>query len=70
MRLTRVFVVFLAADIKVFVEEQGALFSSSVTDQCTHLITTQKDIEKKGTKCEDYPAKSHIALVVYWMLTT
>lgn len=43
----------LAADIKALVEEQGATFSSSVTDQCTHLITTQKDAEKKGTKCEN-----------------
>jgi hypothetical protein len=48
-----VFVVLLAADIKVLIEEQGALFSSSVTDRCTHLITTPKDIEKKGVKCED-----------------
>jgi hypothetical protein len=47
------FVFLLTADIKVLVEEQGALFSSSVTDQCTHLITTQKDVEKKGTKCEE-----------------
>jgi poly [ADP-ribose] polymerase len=46
-------VFLLAADIKALVEQQGATFSSSVTDQCTHLITTPKDIEKKGIKCEN-----------------
>lgn len=51
MRLTLPFL--LAADIKALVEEQGATFSSSVTDQCTHLVTTQKDAEKKGVKCEN-----------------
>lgn len=42
----------LAADVKTLVEGQGATISKSVTDQCTHLITTAKDAEKKSAKCE------------------
>jgi poly [ADP-ribose] polymerase len=41
-----------AADLKKFVEGQKATFSPSVTESCTHLITTQKDVEKNTTKCE------------------
>ncbi|OOQ89951.1 putative poly(ADP)-ribose polymerase PARP [Penicillium brasilianum] len=46
------------ADVKALVEQHGATFSSSVTDQCTHLITTLKDIEKQGIK---YQAASKLA---------
>jgi poly [ADP-ribose] polymerase len=42
----------LAADVKALVEEQGATFSTSVTDLCTHLITTQKEVDKNTMKCE------------------
>ncbi len=28
------------------------MFSSSVGSDCTHLITTQKEVERNGTKCE------------------
>lgn len=33
-------------------EGQKATFSTSVVESCTHLITTQKDVEKNTTKCE------------------
>ena len=39
------------ADLKDLVEGQGATFSTSVSPECTHLITTQKDVEKKSAKC-------------------
>ncbi|KAF7712855.1 Uncharacterized protein PECH_001992 [Penicillium ucsense] len=38
------------ADIKGLVENQGATFTSTVTDECTHLITTLKEVEKRTTK--------------------
>ncbi|KAI9371850.1 poly polymerase catalytic domain-containing protein [Aspergillus egyptiacus] len=38
------------ADLKAIVEGHGATFSSSVGVDCTHLITTQKEVEKGGTK--------------------
>ncbi|KAJ5157758.1 uncharacterized protein N7482_008858 [Penicillium canariense] len=66
MRLT---LFLLPADIKALVEEQGATFSSSVTDQCTHLVTTEKDAEKKGIKYQA-ASKSVICQVVSldWLL--
>ncbi|KAJ5140864.1 hypothetical protein N7448_004272 [Penicillium atrosanguineum] len=39
-----------AADLKNFVEDQKATFSTSVSESCTHLITTPKDVEKNTTK--------------------
>ncbi|KAE8351313.1 poly polymerase catalytic domain-containing protein [Aspergillus coremiiformis] len=38
------------ADLKSLVEGQGAKFSSSVTDDCTHLVTTQREVDKKNSK--------------------
>ncbi|KAJ6134592.1 hypothetical protein N7523_000914 [Penicillium sp. IBT 18751x] len=38
------------ADLKSLVEGQNATFSSSVVDSCTHLITTEKDVEKNTMK--------------------
>ncbi|EPS31474.1 hypothetical protein PDE_06429 [Penicillium oxalicum 114-2] len=38
------------AAIKALVEEQGATFAPTVNDDCTHLITTAKEVEKKTTK--------------------
>lgn len=40
------------ADVKDLVEGQGATFVATVNDECTHLITTEKDVEKKSAKCE------------------
>lgn len=42
---------FSIADLKDLVEGLGAKFTPSVTTDCTHLVTTQKDVEKKSTKC-------------------
>ncbi|KKK26234.1 hypothetical protein ARAM_004958 [Aspergillus rambellii] len=38
------------ADLKSIVEGHGATFTSSVTADCTHLIITEKEVEKNGTK--------------------
>jgi hypothetical protein len=37
------------------VESQGATFSTTVGSDCTHLVTTQKEVEKNSTKCELTP---------------
>ncbi|KAL4765399.1 putative poly(ADP)-ribose polymerase PARP [Aspergillus foveolatus] len=37
-------------DLKSIVERHGATFTSSVRTNCTHLIATQKEIDKNGTK--------------------
>ncbi|KAL4741194.1 poly polymerase catalytic domain-containing protein [Aspergillus similis] len=37
-------------DLKAIVERCGATFSSSVGTNCTHLIATQKEVDKNGTK--------------------
>ncbi|KAL4817969.1 poly polymerase catalytic domain-containing protein [Aspergillus spinulosporus] len=37
-------------DLKAIVERHGATFTSSVSTNCTHLIVTQKEVDKKGTK--------------------
>ena len=42
--------------MKALIEQSGATFSTSVTEACTHLVTTQTDVDKKSTKCE-YPSR-------------
>ncbi|KAL5000285.1 poly polymerase catalytic domain-containing protein [Aspergillus recurvatus] len=37
-------------DLKAIVERHGATFTSSVSTNCTHLIATQKEVDKNGTK--------------------
>lgn len=39
------------ADLKALVENQGATFNATVLPDCTHLVTTQKDVDKKSEKC-------------------
>uniref|UniRef100_Q6V7K2 Poly [ADP-ribose] polymerase n=1 Tax=Emericella nidulans TaxID=162425 RepID=Q6V7K2_EMEND len=39
-----------AGDLKAIVERHGATFTSSVGTDCTHLIATQKEADKKGAK--------------------
>ncbi|KAF5854804.1 hypothetical protein ETB97_011334 [Aspergillus alliaceus] len=39
-----------AADVKALVEGQGAKFSSSVTSDCTHLVTTQREVDNNNSK--------------------
>lgn len=43
---------FPTADLKYLMEDHDATFSPSVTDECTHLVTTQKDVEKNTAKCK------------------
>ncbi|KAL5043795.1 hypothetical protein BDW71DRAFT_187388 [Aspergillus fruticulosus] len=38
------------ADLRAIVERYGATFTSSVSTDCTHLIATQKEVDKNGTK--------------------
>ncbi|KAJ5520924.1 hypothetical protein N7463_001377 [Penicillium fimorum] len=38
------------ADLKSLIEKNGATFSAVVTDDCTHLVTTEKDVERQTTK--------------------
>ncbi|KAL2818856.1 poly polymerase catalytic domain-containing protein [Aspergillus granulosus] len=38
------------ADLKKIVESQGATYVSTVGHDCTHLVTTQKEVDKNGTK--------------------
>ncbi|CAG8192223.1 unnamed protein product [Penicillium olsonii] len=40
------------ADVRALVENNSARFSTSVTEECTHLVTTQVDVDKQSTKCE------------------
>jgi poly [ADP-ribose] polymerase len=40
------------ADLKSMIEDNGATFSTTVTEDLTHLVTTEKDVEKQTTKCE------------------
>lgn len=42
----------LLADLKALIEKNGATFTTTVTEDCTHLVTTEKDVEKQTTKCE------------------
>lgn len=54
------------ADLKTIIEEKcGASFASTVTDECTHLITTEKEVERKGAKfkqASDLPKCSIVSL--------
>ncbi|KAH2980727.1 hypothetical protein KXW58_002546 [Aspergillus fumigatus] len=38
------------ADLKAIVEGQGSTFSTTVSEGCTHLVTTQKEVEKGTVK--------------------
>ncbi|KAL2010392.1 hypothetical protein VTN00DRAFT_6199 [Thermoascus crustaceus] len=38
------------ADLKAIVEQYGGTFSAKVTDDCTHLVSTQREVENGGTK--------------------
>lgn len=42
----------VVADLKKIVEDNGGSFSSKVTDECTHLVSTQKEVDNNGTKSE------------------
>ncbi|KAJ5462438.1 hypothetical protein N7530_010643 [Penicillium desertorum] len=38
------------ADLKALIEKNGSTFTTTVTEDCTHLVTTEKDVEKQTTK--------------------
>ncbi|KAL2854968.1 poly polymerase catalytic domain-containing protein [Aspergillus pseudoustus] len=59
------------ADLKKIVESQGATFSSSVGADCTHLITTQKEVEKNGTKFQQACGIQKCEIVILdWLLAS
>lgn len=41
---------FYLAELKNLIESRGATFSSAVTNECTHLVTTRKEVDKNSTK--------------------
>ena len=42
----------IAADVKKLVEGQGATFSTTVTGDCTHLVTNQREVDNNNSKCK------------------
>ncbi|KAJ6129548.1 hypothetical protein N7512_002328 [Penicillium capsulatum] len=56
------------SDIKTLAEGEGAEFNFSVTDRCTHLITIQKDIDKKTTKYQAAIKFSSHVVSLEWLL--
>ncbi|KAJ5306865.1 hypothetical protein PENANT_c003G07507 [Penicillium antarcticum] len=57
------------ADLKSMIEDNGATFSTSVTDEVTHLVTTDKDVEKQTTKCTQASAIANCHIVSLSWLT-
>ncbi|KAJ5817241.1 hypothetical protein N7447_009474 [Penicillium robsamsonii] len=57
------------ADLKSLIEKNGATFSTAITDDCTHLVTTEKDVEKQTTKYKQafQLANCHI-IPLAWLL--
>ncbi|KAK4869128.1 hypothetical protein LT330_006128 [Penicillium expansum] len=57
------------ADLKALIEKNGATFSTSVTDDCTHLVTTEKDVEKQTTKYKQASQVANCHIVpLSWLL--
>ncbi|KAJ5591917.1 uncharacterized protein N7459_002286 [Penicillium hispanicum] len=57
------------ADVKALVEDRGATFVTTVNDQCTHLITTEKDVEKKSAKFRAASESTNCQIVsLEWLL--
>ncbi|OQE36958.1 hypothetical protein PENCOP_c011G01823 [Penicillium coprophilum] len=60
---------FKQADLKALIENQGATFSTAVTDDCTHLVTTEKDVEKQTTKYKQASQLANCHVVpLSWLL--
>ncbi|KAI1830556.1 hypothetical protein DTO027I6_8828 [Penicillium roqueforti] len=56
-------------DLKTLIEGNGATFSTAVTDECTHLVTTEKDVEKQTTKYKQASQVSNCHIVpLSWLL--
>ncbi|KAL4945458.1 hypothetical protein BDV06DRAFT_209441 [Aspergillus oleicola] len=59
------------ADLKSIVESHGASFVSSVTSDCTHLIATQKEVEKNSTKYQQACGLKNCEVVLLdWLLAS
>ncbi|KAI2084804.1 hypothetical protein LOZ36_004508 [Ophidiomyces ophidiicola] len=57
------------ADLKELIESNGGTFSAKVTDDCTHLISSQKEFENNGTKNKQAASVNGINIVmVEWLL--
>ncbi|KAF7591625.1 hypothetical protein BBP40_001264 [Aspergillus hancockii] len=57
------------ADVKKLVEAQGATFSVAVTSDCTHLLTTQREVDNQNSKykqaCKAYNCN---IVTINWLL--
>ncbi|KJF60509.1 polymerase [Coccidioides immitis RS] len=51
------------ADLKNLIETNGGTFSAKVTDDCTHLVCTQKEFENNGTKNKQASSITGISIV-------
>jgi hypothetical protein len=51
---------FSSAEIKALVETYGGTFSATVTPDCTHLVSAQKEVDSKAKKSE-LPLPYHTA---------
>jgi poly [ADP-ribose] polymerase 2/3/4 len=40
----------LQGDLKAYIADQGGVYASKVTDECTHLVANQKQYDSKGAK--------------------
>ncbi|KAJ5338000.1 hypothetical protein N7452_004728 [Penicillium brevicompactum] len=57
------------ADVRGLVEQNGATFSTSVTEECTHLVTTQVDVDKQSTKYKKAHSLPNCQIVsLSWLL--
>ncbi|KAL4781844.1 poly polymerase catalytic domain-containing protein [Aspergillus varians] len=57
------------ADLKGIIESHGATFTPSVGADCTHLIATQKEVDKNGTKYQQACGLQKCAVVsIDWLL--
>ncbi|PGH23442.1 hypothetical protein AJ80_02552 [Polytolypa hystricis UAMH7299] len=51
------------ADLKDMVESNGGTFSPKVTDSCTHLVCTQKEVDGNGTKYKQATSIKDVKIV-------
>ncbi|KAI9837348.1 MAG: hypothetical protein M1819_000422 [Sarea resinae] len=57
------------ADIKRIVEDNGGAYLMKVTDSCTHLVTSEKDIAKNGTKYQQAQSRPNVQIVsIDWLV--
>lgn len=55
----------MQGDLKTDIADHGGVFSSKVTDECTHLVANQKQYEAKGAKGEQLNLMSFSRLLLF-----